>query len=231
MNFLFAVAPSFAFRRASAPKRRESLLEMIHTAGGGQGTTILRVDRMTDRLRAPLWSFSLAASLAVVMLLGGFHLRHPKWNLRLLVWPTRDRFRRLQFFLLKSVLLLLLTLLMGLEFTHATAVTMLGGCALTAEPLTAWLWLAMSFGVLLWAIADQQARCRTCLCRLGLAAKVGCPGCVLLDWAGTELVCAAGHGMLHVPDMIASWQEPHSWTALDESWSPLFPSDSIQVKR
>jgi hypothetical protein len=31
-----------------------------------------------------------------------------------------------------------------------------------------------------------------------------------------------GHGMLHVPEMVSSWQEPDHWTALDKSWMGLF---------
>jgi hypothetical protein len=88
--------------------------------------------------------------------------------------------------------------------------------------LTVWLRLAASAGVTLWAVMDQMCRCRTCLRRLGLATKVGCPGCVLLDWSATELVCADGHGMLHVPDIVPCWQDPYRWTPLDESWTGLF---------
>jgi hypothetical protein len=51
---------------------------------------------------------------------------------------------------------------------------------------------------------------------------VGCPGCLLLDWAGTELVCVEGHGMLHVPEMVSCWHEPEQWTSLDDSWQGLF---------
>jgi hypothetical protein len=99
---------------------------------------------------------------------------------------------------------------------------MTGGTDLWAEPLSTWLFLMTSMGVLAWSMLDQRRRCRVCLRKLGLAAHVGCPGCLLLNWAGTELVCMDGHGMLHVPEMNASWNEPERWTALDESWVGLF---------
>jgi hypothetical protein len=98
---------------------------------------------------------------------------------------------------------------------------MLGGTdAFTA--FSTWLFLLASMSGLAWSIADQRQRCRVCLRRLGMAAHVGCTGCLLLDWAGTELVCVEGHGMLHVPEMVACWQEPYRWTNLDESWQGLF---------
>jgi hypothetical protein len=99
---------------------------------------------------------------------------------------------------------------------------MLGGTDAVTEPLSTWLFMLGSMGALVWSIADQRRRCRVCLRRLGMVAHVGCPGCLLLNWAGTELVCLEGHGMLHVPEMAACWQEPDRWTSLDDSWQELF---------
>jgi len=99
---------------------------------------------------------------------------------------------------------------------------MIGGTDLLTEPLSTWLFLMASMGVFTWSIRDQRKRCRVCLRRLGLAAQVGCPGCLLLNWAGTELVCVEGHGMLHVPEMVSCWNEVDQWTALDDSWIELF---------
>jgi hypothetical protein len=39
------------------------------------------------------------------------------------------------------------------------------------------------------------------------------------------LVCSAGHGVLHVPEMESSCLEPEQWVQLDESWKPLFEED------
>jgi hypothetical protein len=88
--------------------------------------------------------------------------------------------------------------------------------------VSTWLFVMGSTSALAWSMADQRQRCRVCLKRLGMAAHVGCTGCLLLDWAGTELVCVEGHGMLHVPEMVACWQDPDRWTSLDETWQGLF---------
>src|SRR5262249_39935029 len=113
-------------------------------------------------------------------------------------------------------------LLAGLEFTRASSITMLGGTDLGTEPISTWLFLMGSLGVLTWSFYDQRHRCRICVRQLGLAAHVGCSGSLLLNWAGTELVCIEGHGMLHVSEMAASWNIPERWTRLDESWMGLF---------
>ncbi len=74
-----------------------------------------------------------------------------------------------------------------------------------------------------WSLADQRARCRVCLRLLCFPVRIGCPGCLLLDWSGTELLCTEGHGVLHIPHMAPSWdEEAEHWVALDESWSGLF---------
>jgi hypothetical protein len=92
-------------------------------------------------------------------------------------------------------------------------------------PFLVWLYVLGSMGVLFWAVADQRARCRVCLRLLAFPVRVGCPGCLLLDWSGTELFCSEGHGVLHVPHMAPSWdEEAERWISLDESWQGLFAS-------
>ena len=44
-----------------------------------------------------------------------------------------------------------------------------------------------------------------CLRCLAFAIRVGCPGCLFLDWSGTELLCPDGHGVLYVPHHISCW--------------------------
>ena len=69
---------------------------------------------------------------------------------------------------------------------------------------------------------DQQSRCRTCLRRLELPVEIGRTGSVLLNWAGTEMVCSEGHGVLYVPESAANSLDQNRWNRLDESWSNLF---------
>jgi hypothetical protein len=73
-----------------------------------------------------------------------------------------------------------------------------------------------------WVLNDQRQRCPVCLRLLGNAAKVGQPARNFLEWNGTELVCARGHGLLHIPATPANWSVGQRWLDLDPSWSSLF---------
>jgi hypothetical protein len=176
--------------------------------------SLVDVSLVHERVHSVFGSFALGVLLAAVMAIAGLRPAWPPFE--------RQSFARGIFFSVKTSLLLAAVLLAGLEFTRASSITMIGGTDLATEPLTTWLYLIASMGALTWSIFDQRRRCRVCLRRLGLAMHVGCPGCLLLNWAGTELVCIEGHGMLHVPEMVSSWQEAERWTALDESWLDLF---------
>ena len=48
------------------------------------------------------------------------------------------------------------------------------------------------------------------------------PGSVLLNFAGTEMVCEDGHGMLYVAESESNALERDRWRTLDESWAELF---------
>ena len=43
-----------------------------------------------------------------------------------------------------------------------------------------------------------------------------------LAWNGTELICAGGHGLLHIPELPTSWFSTQRWLYLDASWGSLF---------
>ncbi len=175
---------------------------------------------LEQRVRTPLDSFALGLIMALAVVLAP---RLARWHsVPARTWRNRAFVAQAAFFGLKTLLAIGIVLLAGLEFTPATAITMTGGTDLLTEPLTTWLYLMGSLGALTWSIYDSRLRCRVCLSRLGLPAHVGCPGCLLLDWAGTEMVCTHGHGMLHVAEMPSSWTESATWTHLDESWQELF---------
>lgn len=183
---------------------------ILNDAGKNPWETIVELTPVANRVRFVFWVFGFSLILAALIVAPTLRLRMPRWN------PPAAGF-----FLAKLCLSLTVVLLTGIEFTRASSITMLGG----ADGYTAvstWLFVMGSTGALAWSIADQRQRCRVCLKRLGMAAYVGCTGCLLLDWAGTELVCVEGHGMLHVPEMAACWQEPDQWTFLDETWQELF---------
>jgi len=73
-----------------------------------------------------------------------------------------------------------------------------------------------------WALKDQRRRCPVCLCKLTNPARVGEPSRNFLAWNGTELICAGGHGLLHVPEMPTSWFATQRWLYLDASWNSVF---------
>jgi len=77
---------------------------------------------------------------------------------------------------------------------------------------------ACGFGMW-WSFADQRRRCPVCLQRLTLPVSLGSWSSVF-DPPATELLCAAGHGSLCIPE--GETGEPDRWTALDSSWHELF---------
>ncbi len=198
-------------RRDVTAKDAESELGAILRASGmNDWESILEITGVENRVRSVFWLFALGLGVAVLIVLPSLRMRMPAWN------PGAAAF-----FAAKTAMALAAVLLCGIEFTRASSITMLGG-ADGFTVVSMWWFVMGSMGALVWSIADQRRRCRVCLRRLGMAAHVGCPGCMLLDWAGTELVCVEGHGMLHVPEMVACWQEPDRWTSLDETWQGLF---------
>ena len=186
------------------------LSKILRDAGANEWETLVEFTGVAARVHSVFLTFGFGVLVSLLIILPTLRVRMPHWN------P-----RAAGFFLAKTALLLATVMLACIEFTHANSITMLGGSDGYAA-LSAWVFIMGSTGALAWSIAEQRQRCRVCLKRLGMAAHVGCPGCLLLDWAGTELVCVEGHGMLHVPEMAASWQEPDKWTFLDETWQELF---------
>ncbi len=92
--------------------------------------------------------------------------------------------------------------------------------------LSQYIQLSSSFFGLLfafrWALRDQRQRCPVCLRLLTNPAHVGETSRNFLAWNGTELICAGGHGLLHIPELPTSWFSTQRWLYLDPSWSSLF---------
>ena len=85
--------------------------------------------------------------------------------------------------------------------------------------LTSFLPLLFGFR---WILQDQRRRCPVCLRLLSNPARVGQASCNFLGWSGTELICASGHGLLHIPELPTSWFSTQRWLCLDPSWTCLF---------
>lgn len=78
------------------------------------------------------------------------------------------------------------------------------------------------FAAITWTLADQHGRCPVCLRRLVRPVTIGSASHTLLDWYGTELLCARGHGLLYEPEIPTSANSVRRWQSLDPSWAGLF---------
>jgi hypothetical protein len=94
------------------------------------------------------------------------------------------------------------------------------------SPASEYAQLAFSFSICLfglrWALLDQRQRCPVCLRHVTNPARVGLASRTFLAWNGTELMCTAGHTLLHVPGLPTSWFSTQRWLYLDTSWEFLF---------
>jgi hypothetical protein len=135
---------------------------------------------------------------------------------------SRHRLRWWTFFLTKSALLAGIAYFLAWIAVHQVVAALLGTIYPLADEVSVWVFLPLAVVVLSWSIADQQKRCRSCLRRLVMPIDIGRPGSVLLNFAGTEMVCSEGHGILYVPESDASSLERDRWSRLDDTWSDLF---------
>jgi hypothetical protein len=140
---------------------------------------------------------------------------YPRHNGRL-PWPAR--MRRWIFFWSKFALFVPLVCFTSLDAAYAS------------HPLNSttgqYIQLGISFfGFLFafrWILQDQRKRCPVCLRVLSNPVRVGLASRNFLAWNGTELICAGGHGLLHIPELPTSWFGTQRWQYLDPSWGSLF---------
>lgn len=183
----------------------------------------LRMSFVKDTLWTPLGLFGVAVFAAAFLCFWAAHV-HLR-QIRLAFEPTRRKaaMRRGLFFAAKVLLALVFVFVAGLEWARSQSAILFASRDPAGGPFLLWLYILAAMGVFFWALADQRARCRVCLRLLCFPVRIGCPGCLLLDWSGTELLCTEGHGVLHVPHMAPSWdEESERWITLDESWKSLF---------
>lgn len=93
-------------------------------------------------------------------------------------------------------------------------------------PYSDWFELALYAitvtGGMRWALLNQEQRCQKCLRMLSQPTRVGPASRNFLDWSGTELACADGHGLLHVPEMQGSWCWYDLWLDQDLDQDPVW---------
>jgi hypothetical protein len=137
-------------------------------------------------------------------------------NPKTLRWSTS--LRRWSFLVGKILLLLPIVYLVSLDLSHWKA---------TIDPSTSqYIQIVSSFSICLfglrWGLRDQRQRCPVCLGKLTHPARVGEPSRNFLTWNGVELICAGGHGLMHIPELPTSWFNTQRWLDLDASWEGLF---------
>ena len=164
---------------------------------------------LAQRSRTALSSFLLALMLAVLAL-------PATTALALGDYPSgRGGLRRWAFLMAKIVLIILASYFISLDLAH-----FFPGVQIPVS-------IAALLFAFRWALRDQRKRCPVCLRVLTNPARVGQPSWNFLAWNGTELMCEAGHGLLHVPELATSWFSTQRWLYLDPSWESLFPATLV----
>ena len=208
---------------ASAPAFQRDLADRSENAGYRFTSAPMHVTTVQRHWRRQLLAYGGFILLGLVSA-GGI-----AWILRLrsggfgpMSAVSRQRLRWWAFFLAKSAALTGAAYFLAWIVVHQFVSAMLGTIYPLADEVAVWTFLPLAVVVLLWSMADQQKRCRTCLRRLVMPIDIGRPGSVLLNFAGTEMVCSEGHGILYMPESDASSLERDRWSTLDDSWSDLF---------
>jgi len=115
-----------------------------------------------------------------------------------------------------------LTLALVFLFSMVTCLPIRAAIGTRADWLELLMWAVLVTTGLRWALLNQEQRCQRCLRTLSQPIRVGPPSRNFLDWSGTELACADGHGLLHVAEMQGSWCWYDKWVELDASFQGFF---------
>ncbi len=183
----------------------------------------LRYASLSTAIWTPVRVFGIALFVSTLIVIAGCKVRMRRLRLAFKARNRPASLKRACFFAAKAALALAFVFLAGLEWSRPESAVVFASQDPANGPFLMWLYILGSMGALSWSLADQRARCRVCLRLLCFPVRIGCPGCLLLDWSGTELLCTEGHGVLHVPHLAASWdEESDRWISLDESWQELF---------
>ncbi len=188
----------------------------VHPSSQLQVVTIAA--QLRRNLTSMIWLLLLVTGCAVLVVA----IRQASNGFGLLPEGATARWKWLGFFATKSALLLAAVALTSWCLVHWIASWTIGSINPLIDEYSIWLFLPLAIVALSWAFRDQQRRCRSCLQRLELPVEIGRPGSVLLNWAGTEMVCPVGHGVLYLAESPANSLDQGRWSKLDESWENLF---------
>jgi hypothetical protein len=188
----------------------------VHPSSQLQVVTIAA--QLRRNLTSMIWLLLLVTGCAILVVA----IRQASSGFGLLPEGATARWKWLGFFATKSALLLAAVALTSWCLVHWFASWTIGSINPLIDEYSIWLFLPLAIVALSWAFRDQQGRCRSCLQRLELPVEIGRPGSVLLNWAGTEMVCPVGHGVLYLAESPANSLDQGRWSKLDESWENLF---------
>jgi hypothetical protein len=152
---------------------------------------------------------ALPAIASVSLAEYSFSSQKPSWSRRAV---------RLGFLAVKIVSIMLIAYFSSIDLAYWHSPVL--------SPLGTYVQLVTCFAIFLfgmrWALLDQRLRCPVCLRRVTNPARVGLASRTFLAWNGTELICAGGHTLLHIPGLPTSWFSTQRWLYLDTSWDSLF---------
>ncbi len=221
-NFVRRVGAVTRIGDGSPSRAQAELTDLSEDAGYRFPDAQLQVTSVQAQWRDTLKTYGLFVLLVISCAAGVVYARGVSAGVGEAPLTRWQRFRWWAFFAAKCSLMLAAMFLAASALADFLSMYLTGSMYPMADELAVWLFLILSIVGLSWAIHDQQKRCRVCLRRLGMAVEIGRPGCVLLNWAGTELVCPEGHGVLYLPESQANWLERDRWNNFDESWEGLF---------
>lgn len=191
---------------------------LIKTQGPHHSELDLLGISLDDKAPPPWASFVLGALLALLALPATASVSMSEYGLISHKFPWSKTLRRWRFLAAKIVLFLSIAYFASLDLAYAWTTIF--------SPASVYLHLTSSFLICLvglgWACRDQRQRCPVCLHRVTHPAQVGAASQTFLEWSGTELICAGGHTLLHIPALPTSWFSAQRWLFLDGSWDFLF---------
>lgn len=192
------------------------------TAGGDE--IDLRGFAFTPPTSGPFWIYLFALFIAVLALPASTSVAKSEANFTSRPPSPRSRLIRWAFLGAKLILIALVAYFASVDIAYCSFPNY--------SPFAEFLQFVASFCFCLfglrWAVVDQSQRCPVCLRKVTHPAQVGIASCTFLGWNGTEMFCAEGHTMLHVPSLPTSWFGSQRWTYLDTSWDFLFADSHPQ---
>ena len=209
---------------ATAAGLQRNLSDLTESAGYVHPSSQLAVTTVSQQSRQNLVNTMWLVLLTIVCAVFVVVLRRASSGFGRLPEGLVGRAAWFGFLAAKSSLLLSIAALSAWCLVHWIANWTVGSTYPMVDEYSLWLFLPLAIATLSWSVGDQQRRCRTCLRRLQLPVEIGRTGSVLLNWAGTEMVCSEGHGVLYLPDSAANSLDQDRWNKLDESWESLFRS-------